>query len=99
MKSALCSLVVLGMLLSSAAAAPAKRWIEGRPEEFDQGKFDNVALIESKEYRSKKKKEDTDEESDGLTFRRFRLAAMLRKEVRLTQEDVKRIAYGSNTAP
>ena len=61
--------------------------------------FDNVALIESKEYRSKKKKEDTDEESDGLTFRRFRLAAMLRKEVRLTQEDVKRIAYGSNTAP
>ena len=43
--------------------------------------LDNVALVESKEYKIE----------DSTTFRRFKLMAMLRKDVHLTREDVKRI--------
>ncbi|MBW7992184.1 MAG: PilN domain-containing protein [Planctomycetes bacterium] len=43
--------------------------------------LDNVALVESKEH----------EVEDGTMFRRFKLTAMLKKEVRLTREDVKNI--------
>jgi len=42
--------------------------------------LDNVALIESKEYKI-----------DKNTFRQFKLTAMLRKNVHLTKEDVERI--------
>ena len=42
--------------------------------------LDNVALIESKEYKI-----------DKSTFRQFKLTAMLRKNVHLTKEDVERI--------
>lgn len=41
----------------------------------------NVALVESKEH----------EVEDGTMFRRFKLTAMLKKEVHLTREDVKNI--------
>ena len=43
--------------------------------------LDNVALVESKEHEVK----------DGTTFRRFKLTAMLQKEVHLTREDVQKI--------
>ncbi|MBC8468087.1 MAG: PilN domain-containing protein [Planctomycetes bacterium] len=43
--------------------------------------LDNVALVESKEHEVK----------DSNTFRRFKLTAMLKKEVHLTREDVKNI--------
>jgi len=43
--------------------------------------LDNVALIESKEH----------EVENGTMFRRFKLTAMLKKEVHLTLEDVKNI--------
>ncbi len=43
--------------------------------------LDNVALVESKEHKVK----------DSTTLRQFKLTAMLRKDVHLTKEDVKRI--------
>jgi Tfp pilus assembly protein PilN len=43
--------------------------------------LDIVALVESKEHKIE----------DSTTFRRFKLMAMLRKDVHLTREDVKRI--------
>jgi len=43
--------------------------------------LDNIALVESKEHKVE----------DSTTFRRFKLTAMLRKDVHLTKEDVKRI--------
>ncbi len=43
--------------------------------------LDNVALVESKEHEVK----------DSTTFRRFKLTAMVRKEVHLTREDVESI--------
>ncbi|MHC4537733.1 MAG: hypothetical protein ACYS6K_27695 [Planctomycetota bacterium] len=43
--------------------------------------LDNVALVESKEHEVK----------DRAMFRRFKLTAMLKKEVHLTREDVKNI--------
>ena len=43
--------------------------------------LDNVALVESKEH----------EVEDGTMFRRFKLTAMLKKEVHLTRDDVKNI--------
>jgi Tfp pilus assembly protein PilN len=46
--------------------------------------LDNVALVESKEHKIE----------DSTTFRRFKLMAMLRKDVHLTREDVKRIRDG-----
>jgi len=42
--------------------------------------LDNVALVESKEHKI-----------EDAVFRRFKLTAMLRKEVHLTKEDVERI--------
>jgi Tfp pilus assembly protein PilN len=46
--------------------------------------LDNVALVESKEHKIE----------DSTTFRRFKLMAMLRRDVHLTREDVKRIRDG-----
>ncbi len=43
--------------------------------------LDNVALVESKEHKV----------DDSTTLRQFKLTAMLRKDVHLTKEDVKRI--------
>ena len=43
--------------------------------------LDNVALVESKEHEVK----------DSIMFRRFKLTAMLKKEVHLTSQDVKNI--------
>jgi len=43
--------------------------------------LDNVALVESKEHKVE----------ESTTFRRFKLTAMLRKDVHLTKEDIKRI--------
>ncbi len=43
--------------------------------------LDNVALVESKEHKVE----------DSTMFRRFKLTAMLKKEVHLTREDVKNI--------
>jgi len=43
--------------------------------------LDNVALVESKEHEVK----------DRAMFRRFKLTAMLKKEVHLTREDIKNI--------
>jgi len=40
-----------------------------------------VALVESKEHKIE----------DSTTFRRFKLTAMLRKDVHLTKDDIKRI--------
>jgi len=42
--------------------------------------LDNVALVESKEYKI-----------EDMTFRQFKLTAMLRKDVRLSSRDVERI--------
>ncbi len=47
--------------------------------------LDNVALVESKEYKVE----------DSTTFRQFKLTAMLRKDVHLTKEDIKRIRDGA----
>jgi Tfp pilus assembly protein PilN len=44
------------------------------------GLLDNVALVESKEY-----------EIEDTIFRRFKLTAMLRKDIHLTKEDIGRI--------
>jgi Tfp pilus assembly protein PilN len=41
------------------------------------GLLDNVALVESKEH-----------EIEGIIFRRFKLTAMLRKDIHLTKEDI-----------
>ncbi len=50
--------------------------------------LDNVALVESKEYKI-----------EDMTYRQFKLTAMLRKDVHLSNEDVKRIrAKGRNAA-
>jgi Tfp pilus assembly protein PilN len=43
--------------------------------------LENVALVESKEHKIE----------DSTTFRRFKLTAMLRKDVHLTKDDIKRI--------
>lgn len=50
--------------------------------------LDNVALVESKEHDVK----------DGTMFRRFKLTAMLKKEVHLTREDVKSIRDEAESA-
>jgi Tfp pilus assembly protein PilN len=50
--------------------------------------LDNVALVESKEH----------EVEDGTMFRRFKLTAMLKKEVHLTREDVKSIRDEAESA-
>ena len=50
--------------------------------------LDNVALVESKEHEVK----------DGTMFRRFKLTAMLKKEVHLTREDVKSIRDEAESA-
>lgn len=50
--------------------------------------LDNVALVESKEHEVK----------DGTMFRRFKLTAMLKKEVHLTREDVKNIRDEAESA-
>lgn len=50
--------------------------------------LDNVALVESKEH----------EVEDGTMFRRFKLTAMLKKEVHLTREDVKNIRDEAESA-
>ena len=50
--------------------------------------LDNVALVESKEHEVK----------DGTVFRRFKLTAMLKKEVHLTREDVKSIRDEAESA-
>lgn len=47
----------------------------------DSSLLNNVALVESKEYKV----------DDGTVYRRFKLTAMLQKEVNLTLEDVKKI--------
>jgi len=47
--------------------------------------LDNVALVESKEHKIE----------DSATLRQFKLIAMLRKDVHLTKEDVKRIRDGA----
>jgi len=47
--------------------------------------LDNVALIESKEYKVE----------EG-TFRQFKLTAMLRKDLHLTQNDIERIRTGTD---
>lgn len=47
----------------------------------DSSLLNNVALVESKEYKV----------DDGTMYRRFKLTAMLQKEVNLTLEDVKKI--------
>jgi Tfp pilus assembly protein PilN len=44
------------------------------------GLIDNVALVESKEH-----------EIDGTIFRRFKLTAMLKKDIHLTKEDIEGI--------
>lgn len=46
--------------------------------------LDNVALVESKEHKI-----------EDSTFRRFKLTAMLGKDVHLTREDVKKIRDGA----
>jgi len=46
--------------------------------------LDNVALVESKEYKI-----------EDSTFRRLKLTAMLGKDVHLTKEDVKKIRDGA----
>jgi len=50
--------------------------------------LENVALVESKEH----------EVEDGTMFRRFKLTAMLKKEVHLTREDVKNIRDEAESA-
>ena len=50
--------------------------------------LDNVALVESKEHDVK----------DGTVFRRFKLTAMLKKEVHLTRDDVKSIRDEAESA-
>jgi len=49
--------------------------------------LDNVALVESKEYKI-----------EDSTFRRFKLTAMLGKDVHLTKDDVKKIRDGAENA-
>ncbi|MFZ2149063.1 MAG: PilN domain-containing protein [Sedimentisphaerales bacterium] len=46
--------------------------------------LDDVALVESKEYKI-----------EDSTFRRFKLTAMLGKEIQLTKEDIKKIRDGA----
>ncbi len=50
--------------------------------------LDNVALVESKE----------DKVEDGTTYRRFKLTAMLKKEVHLTYDDIKKIRDEAESA-
>jgi hypothetical protein len=48
----------------------------------------NVALVESKEHKIE----------DGTAYRRFKLTAMLKKEVHLTQDDIKKIRQEAENA-
>ncbi len=50
--------------------------------------LDNVALVESKEYKHK---------MEDSTLRQFKLTAMLRKDVHLSNEDIERIGVGGKT--
>jgi len=50
--------------------------------------LDNVALVESKEHKVE----------DGTAYRRFKLTAMLKKEVHLTRDDVKKIRDEAESA-
>jgi Tfp pilus assembly protein PilN len=50
--------------------------------------LDNVALVESKEDKAK----------DGTTYRHFKLTAMLKKEIHLTFDDVKKIKDEAESA-
>jgi len=50
--------------------------------------FDNVALVESKEYKSKTQVAG----AADIPLRQFKLTAMLRKNVQITKEDIKKIA-------
>lgn len=50
--------------------------------------LDNVALVESKEDKAK----------DGTTYRHFKLTAMLKKEIHLTFDDVKKIKEEAESA-
>lgn len=49
--------------------------------------LENVALVESKEQKI-----------DDITFRQFKLTAMLKKDVRLTKEDVEKMKIGCDQA-
>ena len=50
--------------------------------------LNNVALVESKEHKV----------DDGTVYRRFKLTAMLQKEVNLTLDDVKKIREEAESA-
>jgi Tfp pilus assembly protein PilN len=54
--------------------------------------LDNVALVESKEYKMTggKMRAGTPEDSD-ITFRQFKLKAMLKKNVHLTKDDINQV--------
>ena len=60
--------------------------------------LDNVALIESKEHKTKAYTGTKSGKSDAsdVTFRRFKLKAMLSRDVHLTSEDIKKIAYNDS---
>ena len=49
--------------------------------------LENVALVESKEYKK-----------DDITFREFKLTAMLRKDVLLSSEDIEGIRTRGKTS-
>ena len=57
--------------------------------------LDNIALIESKEYiiKSSKKRGKNKTDVPDTTFRRFRLTAMSKNNVYLTDKDIKAIAF------
>ncbi len=57
------------------------------------GLLDDVALVQSKEYKIKAgpRKQSRVFQVPDTTFRQFRLTAMLRKDVHLTDEDINRI--------
>lgn len=54
--------------------------------------LDNIALVESKEHKTTdgKRRAAKSEDSD-ITFRRFKLKAMLKKSVHLTKDDINKV--------
>jgi hypothetical protein len=63
--------------------------------------LDNVALVESKEYKIQTGSQKQATNLTGTTesiLRQFKLTAMLKKDVHLTKEDIKKIAFDTSAA-
>lgn len=90
-KSAISKEKLLETSIKVEGVAPSDLQVAKYIERLDNSNlFDDVALVESKEFNEKKNSSSKDEES-AVKFRQFELTAMLKKGVHLGKEDVEKI--------